>query len=197
MNYCVRLKIETEIKLRLAGKLGAVRRRLQKAGLHVTKPRVKESNCLFDTAKCTLRKQGKLIRVRVTNGKTILTYKGPSQTSKYKQRPELEIELRDGNRIEEIFEQMGYRPVFRYEKFRTEYSNSPASGKVLLDETPIGNFLEIEGSPRWIDRIAKLLGFSPHDYITHSYGHLYLAYCRERRIRPTDMVFQNRRAKKQ
>ena len=64
-----------------------------------------------------------------------------------------------------------------------------ATGKVLLDETPIGNYLEIEGSPRWIDRTAKLLGFSTADYITRSYGYLYLAYCRERRMPASDMLF--------
>jgi adenylate cyclase class 2 len=67
---------------------------------------------------------------------------------------------------------------------------------VLLDETPIGNFVEIEGTPRWIDHSARLLGFSAKDYITRSYGYLYLAYCRERRIRPKDMLFKNRLLKK-
>jgi hypothetical protein len=65
-----------------------------------------------------------------------------------------------------------------------------------LDETPIGNFLELEGSPRWIDRTARLLGFSSSDYINRSYGYLYLAFCRERRIRPKDMLFKNGERKK-
>jgi adenylate cyclase class 2 len=91
---------------------------------------------------------------------------------------------------------MGYHPVFRYEKFRTEYAKRVANGgKVLLDETPIGNFLEIEGSPRWIDRTARLLGFASNDYITRSYGYLYLAYCRERRIPPKNMLFKSRSKK--
>jgi len=91
--------------------------------------------------------------------------------------------------VEQILNEIGYYPIFRYEKFRTEYTKAPGTGKVLLDETPIGNYLEIEGSPRWIDRTAKLLGFSCADYITRSYGYLYLAYCRERRTQPTDMIF--------
>jgi len=190
------LKIEIEIKLRLPGKVEKMRRRLREQGFRPAKPRVKESNILFDNAKRTLRKHGKLIRVRVTGKQRVLTYKGPSQASKYKKRPELEIHLPNGTRIETIFEHMGYHPVFRYEKFRTEYANSSTGGKVLLDETPIGNFLEIEGSPRWIDRVARLLGFSSHDYITRSYGYLYLAYCRERRMRPKDMLFKNRPAKR-
>jgi hypothetical protein len=35
-----------------------------------------------------------------------------------------------------------------------------------------------------------LLGFSTDDYITRSYGYLYLAYCRERRVPPSDMLFE-------
>jgi adenylate cyclase class 2 len=99
--------------------------------------------------------------------------------------------------MEAILTQLGYRPVFRYEKFRTEYTKRAGNGgKVLLDETPIGNFLEIEGSPRWIDRSARLLGFSSDEYITRSYGYLYLAYCREKRIRPKDMLFKTRPVRK-
>jgi adenylate cyclase class 2 len=143
------LKTEIEIKLRLPGKLGKIRRRLQAVGFRMTKRRALESNILFDNSKRTLRKHGKLIRVRTTSGRGVLTYKGPAVPSKYKKRPELEIDLPSGASIQAIFTHMGYRPVFRYEKFRTEYANSSAAGKVLLDETPIGNFVEIEGTPRW------------------------------------------------
>ncbi len=191
------MKIEIEIKLRLPGKLGKIRRRLRELRFHIAKRRALESNTLFDNAKRTLRKHGKLIRVRATNGQRVLTYKGPSQASKYKKRPELEIVLPHGARMETILGQMGYHPVFRYEKFRTEYTKGAVNcGKVLLDETPIGNFLEIEGSPRWIDGTARLLGFASKDYVTRSYGYLYLAYCRERRIPPKDMLFKKRRPKK-
>jgi len=191
------LKVEIEIKLRLPGKLGKIRRRLRELGFHIAGHRALESNTLFDNSKRTLRKHGKLIRVRVTNRGRLLTYKGPSQASKYKKRPELEIDLPDTARVETMFEHMGYHPVFRYEKFRTEYSKGAGNGgKVLLDETPIGNFVEIEGSPRWIDRTARQLGFSSDDYITRSYGYLYLAYCREKRMPPKDMLFKNRSLKK-
>lgn len=119
----------------------------------------------------------------------MLTYKGPSEPSKYKKRQEIEIELPEGSGLDEILTHVGYHPVFRYEKFRTEYARSSNGGKVLLDETPIGNFLEIEGSPRWIDQTARSLGFSHADYITRSYGYLYMSYCRERRTAPRDMLF--------
>jgi adenylate cyclase class 2 len=186
------VKYEIEIKLRLPAKLDKVRRKLRDLGFRVMKRRLHESNVLFDNSKRALRKHGKLVRVRRAGPLTLLTFKGPGQQSAYKKRREIEIGLPDGAALDEIFRQIGYHPVFRYEKFRTEYVRPPGDGKVLLDETPIGNFLEIEGSPRWIDSTARLLGFSRADYITRSYGYLYLAYCRERRIRPRDMLFNEK-----
>ena len=190
------MKLEIEIKLRLSAKLAKIRRTLGKLGFRVTKPRALESNTLFDNSKRSLRKHGKLIRVRLTAGHRLLTFKGPSKAGRYKRRPEIEFDLPDNARLETIFTHMGYHPVFRYEKYRAEYSKPRGIGKVLLDETPIGNFLELEGPPRWIDRTARLLGYKQRDYITRSYGYLYLAYCRERRIPPTDMLFKDRRLKK-
>jgi adenylate cyclase class 2 len=185
------LKVEIEIKLRLRGDLAPVRQKLRQLGFRIGKSRMLEFNILLDNSKRTLRRHGKLIRVRRIGRHSVLTYKGPSELGRYKKRPELEIYLPPSSVVEEVFAHIGYHPVFRYEKFRTEYAKPPAQGKVLLDETPIGNFLELEGSPRWIDYTARLLGFTPADYITRSYGYLYLAWCRERRIRPEDMLFKN------
>lgn len=183
------VNFEIEIKLRLNGNLTEIRTSLRELGFRVSKSRVHESNVLLDTPNGALRSHGKLIRVRRVGVRSVLTYKGPSELGKYKKRHEIEVPLPDAFGVERILNEIGYRPIFRYEKFRTEYSKSPAPGKVLLDETPIGNYLEIEGSPRWIDRTARLLGFSTSDYITRSYGYLYLAWCRERRSPPADMLF--------
>jgi adenylate cyclase class 2 len=190
------LKFEIEIKLRLPNKLGKIRQALRDLGFRIAKHRALESNVLFDNSKRALRRHGKLIRVRKTGPTTVLTFKGPSQPGKYKKRQEIEIDLPDATGLDEILTHIGYHPVFRYEKFRTEYARPSNSGKVLVDETPIGNFLEIEGSPRWIDQTARLLGFANADYITRSYGYLYLAYCRERRTRPKDMLFTEKQLKK-
>jgi len=183
------VKFEIEIKLRLPEKLAKIRRVLRDQGFRVSKSRVHESNVLFDTPQRLLRSHGKLIRVRRVGAHTLLTYKGPSEPGRYKKRREIEMSFPDANALDQILNEIGYHPIFRYEKFRTEYAKAPGTGKVMLDETPVGNFLEIEGSPRWIDSTARLLGFSTDDYITRSYGYLYLAYCRERRTRPKDMLF--------
>jgi adenylate cyclase class 2 len=188
------LRVEIEIKLRLKGELAKIRRTLVKLGFHLTKPRALETNTLFDNSKRSLRKQGMIVRVRLVNGHRVLTYKGPSQTgSRYKRRQEIEFHLPHKPFLEAILTHMGFHPVFRYEKYRAEYTKPRGLGKVLVDETPIGNFLELEGPPRWIDQTARQLGFSHDDYITRSYGYLYLAFCRERRIRPKDMLFNDRR----
>ena len=187
------LKVEIEIKLRLRGELTDARRKLRQAGFHIHKRRVFESNILFDNVKRSLRKHGKLLRVRCVDHYGLLTVKGPAEQGRYKKRWELETDLRDSDAMEAILGHIGYHPVFRYEKFRTEYRTGRGPGKALLDETPIGNFLELEGSPGWIDRTARRLGFSSADYISRSYGYLYLAFCRERRIRPKNMTFKPRR----
>jgi len=190
------LKVEIEIKLRLPDDLTEVRRKLRKLGFHSAKRRALESNILFDNFKRTLRKHGKLIRVRRVGSQIVLTYKGPAEQGRYKKREEDELTVSDGEEMERILGHIGYHPVFRYEKYRTEYAKRGDAGTVLLDETPIGNFLELEGNVRWIDRTAKLLGFTKADYINRSYGYLYIAYCRERRIRPTDMLFKSLRSGK-
>lgn len=186
------LKIEIEIKLRVPGDIREMRKKLRRLGFRIHKRRVFESNVLFDDAKQRLRKHGKLLRVRRSGRGGLLTLKGPPEPGVYKKRLEMETELPDSDLIERIFAQLGYHPVFRYEKFRTEYTRGSSDGKAQLDETPIGNFLELEGPPRWIERTARLLGFSRADYVNRTYGSLYLAYCRQRRIQPRDMLFKAR-----
>jgi len=105
----------------------------------------------------------------------------------------VETEFADFASMQRILMDLGFRPAFRYEKYRTEFAAAGASGVVMLDETPIGDFLELEGAPRWIDRTAQALGFAHSDYITASYGRLYLDYCVEKGIDPSNMTFGRRR----
>jgi adenylate cyclase class 2 len=187
------MAFEVEIKLALPARVDQVRRALRKLGFRVSKARTFEHNVLFDTADLALRNARKLIRVRTVSRKTILTYKGPPQDGKHKKREEIELELSDGRRFGQILPALGYGPVFRYEKYRAEYQRASETGHVMLDETPIGNFLELEGPARWIDRTAKELGFEPGQAVTKSYGSLYLEYCARNGVAPSDMVFSGRK----
>ena len=95
--------------------------------------------------------------------------------NKYKIRDEREVRVGDARASAEILEAFGLAPQFKYEKYRTTYRLPRSAGmvEVDLDETPIGNFLELEGSRKAIDRAAKWLGFGPADYIVESYVALY------------------------
>jgi adenylate cyclase class IV len=89
-----------------------------------------------------------------------------------------------------ILSALSLRPSFRYEKFRTTYVLKDLRNlKIELDETPIGTFLELEGGPSSINRAAKLLGYIPSQYITQTYGDLYIADSRRHGSKPTDMLF--------
>jgi len=180
--------VETEIKLRLSDPEDG-RRRLELAGFQVRTPRLFEANILLDTPQLGLREAGSILRLRQAGSSSILTFKGPSQKSKHKVREELEIGISDLAMAEAIFGKLGYRRVFRYEKYRTEYIQSGRDGIATLDETPIGTFLELEGSSDWIDQEALRLGFAESAYLTISYGQLYRDYCSSRAVSPSDMVF--------
>ena len=92
----------------------------------------------------------------------------------YKRRIETESVVEEGPALEEIFAQLGYAAVFRYEKYRTEYA--AAGGKLVVDETPIGVWAELEGEPAWIDRMLAGLGVDPASCITDSYGTMFLKW---------------------
>jgi adenylate cyclase class 2 len=182
-------QLEIEIKLRVPS-APAARRMLRAAGFQVLRRRVFEENTVFDTPDLKLRRGGKALRVREAGHRATLTCKGAVTPGKHKSREELEIKIFGPRTAVEILDRLGFRPVFRYQKYRTEYERAGARGVVTLDETPIGCFFEIEGSPRWIDRTARELGSQKSDYITSSYGGLYLEFCKKERIRPTDMLFR-------
>jgi adenylate cyclase class 2 len=179
--------MEVEIKLRLAS-VGEGRRRLRKAGFRVAKRRVFEQNVIFDVQEHTLRQSGVTLRLRTSGARNLVTFKSPVESGKHKIRKEIEFELQRGGGpgFVHVLEALGYRPAFRYEKYRTEYMlPAAASGVAMLDETPAGVFLELEGPPRWIDRIARRLGFGEADYITASYAELHRSGGRG----PRDMLF--------
>jgi adenylate cyclase class 2 len=179
---------EIEIKLRLDS-AAAGKRLLRQLGFSIVRRRTFEINVIFDTADGALRRERKLLRLRQAGRRHTLTFKGPAAAGRHKSREELESEFSDAVSMRRILGRLGYEPVFRYEKYRTEYAAPQAAGEAMLDETPIGTFLELEGGPLWIDRTARASGFSAAEYITASYGKLYLEHCQARGAKPGNMVF--------
>lgn len=179
---------ETEVKIRVSDG-AAVLENLRRAGFTVSAPRQFESNTLYDTPDHSLRRREMILRLRQLEEQAVITWKGRGDPGPYKSRPELETSIGSLDTLHRILLELGYRADFRYEKYRTEFTTPGAPGVVTVDETPIGNFLELEGPGEWIDRTAGELGFSPQDYILASYGRLYLADCERRGVEPTHMVF--------
>ena len=182
---------EVEIKLAVPD-LAKARRLLRRCGFHIKKRRVFERNIIFDHPGTSLRNSGRMLRLREAGGKCTLTYKGPGNGGgRHKSREELEVVLPDAEEFALMLERLDYVPIFEYQKFRTEYEKG-RNGTVTLDETPIGDYLEVEGEPDWIDKTAAALGFQHSDYVTGSYGSLYLADCKKKRKKPGNMVFRGK-----
>ena len=80
---------------------------------------------------------------------------GPGENT-HKHRLETETEIADGEAMAEVFLSLGLVAAFRYEKWRAEWSDG--EGHCVVDETPIGNYAELEGSAEWIDKTAVRLG---------------------------------------
>jgi len=215
---------ETEIKLKISD-VPAFRRALERIGARPAGPgtaRVHEENVIFDTRQSSLAKNGQLLRIRTEipeargeshsagpKQRVLLTFKQPidnladSETvgeayGPYKVREELELEVADAGILSRIFEGLGMKGRFRYEKYRTTFqlpdSKAWAKGLLIeLDETPIGTFVELEGPAAAIDRAAEELGFSKRDYILQSYLSLYLEECRRSGEEPRHMLFSHRK----
>ena len=86
---------------------------------------------------------------------------------------EVELAAADADALEAILRGAGFRPVFRYQKYRETYRLGEV--EIVVDETPIGTFLEIEGPPPQIHATASALGMGPRDYVTASYAALFFA----------------------
>jgi adenylate cyclase class 2 len=106
---------------------------------------------------------------------------------------ERETRVEDGKQMDEILRALGFAPTFRYEKYRAEWSDG--KGHVVVDETPIGNFGEIEGAVRWIDRTAHSLGIGRADYVTQTYAAIFFEWKRRTDSPAKEMTFRAVQAK--
>jgi adenylate cyclase, class 2 len=163
-------------------------RALKSAGFRLVTPATHEMNTLYDLRSGALRKQGALLRLRKYGESWLLTHKAKSADGKHKVRIEIQTEVADGAKMEAILLALGYQPSFRYEKYRAEWSDG--KGHVVVDETPIGNFGEIEGPGRWIDATAKRLGIVPDSYLTDTYAGLFFGWKRRTRSAAGEMTFR-------
>ena len=178
--------LEREIKLRFAS-VEEAREAVLAAGCTPLHSRRMQEDALLDTEDESLRRRRCVLRIRLENGKSRITFKGPVQPSLMKLRDELETIVGDGVLLLRVFEELGFHVWFRYEKYREEFSHEQVI--VAIDETPVGVFVEIEGSEAGIDAMARALGRRPADYILDSYRGLFLQHREASGLTGSDMVF--------
>jgi len=186
---------EIEIKLPIED-IEESTQKILSLGAQLQEDRHFEENLVFDNESQDLRKQGALLRLRVnrsnveTHPQSILTYKGRVDLSSgVRDREEIESQIGEPELLIRIFSNLGYFPIFRYQKYRTVYAIQDVQLDFCVDETPIGNYIELEGDPDAIHEYAEKLGYSKDQYVTESYGGLYLRWCKERGFKPANMIF--------
>jgi adenylate cyclase class 2 len=178
--------IEREIKLQFASADGA-RAAITRAGATPLHGRRLQEDCLLDDEEETLRRRRCVLRIRNEGGKSRLTFKGPVQVSTVKMREEVETVVGDGAALQHVFEELGLHVWFRYEKYREEFALEDVV--LAIDETPVGTFVEIEGSEEGIAAVAGRLGRTPADFVLDSYRTLWLKHRDAQGLRGADMTF--------
>lgn len=181
-------RYEIEVKLPVSD-LAALRERLRARQAREITPAHHESNDIYDETEGTLRKSGRLLRLRRTDHGATLTYKGPARFEEgARTREERETAVSDPNEMERILGALGFERRFRYEKRREEWFLEECV--IALDETPIGTFAEVEGDPAAIRRVLQHLELDPSETLPYSYAELYARRRREDPTLPADMLLE-------
>jgi adenylate cyclase class 2 len=172
------MKTETEIKIPVPeGTLKRLRESLPETGCQLSAPRRFEENLIFDSPLQKLFENDCLLRLRTVGGKHVLTYKGKQEPdSVLKVRPEAETRIDDALETRRILEALGFTVGCRYDKHREKWTTVVMGQQleICLDETPIGDFVEIEGDADAIRSLAKTLCLDLDKAVTRSYLELYL-----------------------
>ena len=179
--------LEREVKLRFRDPAEA-REAILATGATPLRGRRLQEDCLLDTADEAIRRRRCVLRVRMEPGRSLLTFKGPVQSSPMKVRDELETVVGDGMLFLRVLEELGFHVWFRYQKYREEFAREDVT--VALDETPVGTFVEVEGSERGITEMGQALARTPAEYVLDSYRGLFIRYCEEHGLPATDMLFE-------
>jgi len=178
---------EIEIKFPLKDR-AELTRKLRDIGAERLYAETFEDNIVLDR-RGELKTKGALLRVRKFGKYSIATYKGPmSIDGGVKSREEVQTGVESFELAIELFDSLGFKPVFRYQKYREVWRFRGA--EVVIDRTPIGDYFEIEGSVDLIREIAGALGMNMDQAVRQTYADLYRIARRTRGDLPEHMVFQ-------
>ena len=171
--------------------LTTVRQALLSCGAILEKPRIYEKNTVYDNEYQSLKNSFRLIRLR-QDEKIKLTYKGvPSVQIKsdVKVREEIELEVSDFEKMEQIIGRLGYQPAIVYEKYRETFSFEGV--EVVLDALPYGDFVELEGSEAAIKAAVNKIGLDWSQRINTNYLGLFEKVKVTYNLNFPDLTFKN------
>lgn len=178
---------EIEVKFALRDRQ-ELTRRLHELGAVRLYPETFEDNIVMDR-RGELRTRGALLRVRKFGKYALATYKGPlSIDGGVKSREEVQTGVESFELAIQLFDSLGFKSVFRYQKFREVWRVRDV--EVVIDRTPIGEYFEIEGPVETIRTIASELGMPMEQALRQTYADLYRQARRTRADLPEHMVFQ-------
>jgi predicted adenylyl cyclase CyaB len=163
--------IEQEVKLKFDSHEAARQAVITAGGRLVCSERPQDDRYL-DTTDDRLSNGRCALRIRREPGVTTLTFKGPIEAGPVKSREEIETTVADADIAEALLGRLGFTEWWRVLKHREDYLVGDV--KVFIDRTPVGVFVEIEGTLDSIAATARALGRAPKDYILDSYRALYM-----------------------
>lgn len=180
------LEIEAKFPLENAADFLLV---IERMGLLCIQKGFHELNLRFDTKDRRLSDAHQVLRLRKDDDSIILTYKGSKQgQKKIAIREEIETGVSDFDQMTLILQSLGYEVIFVYEKIRSIYRLDDTL--LMIDHTPIGDYLEIEGSnEKAIRAAAEKLGVDWKTRTSKSYQKLFLEWADFVHFEGRDMLF--------
>jgi len=164
--------------------------KLKQLNATLIQPRTHEINLRFDTPDQSLSRSYQVLRLR-QDQEARLTYKGPGEVLEgVRIRREIEFSVSDFRSAQSFLEALGYQVIFMYEKYRSVYRFNDML--VMLDEMPVGYFLELEGAnPEIILSTSQILGLRWETRILDSYTVLFDRVRQSCGLNIRDLSFDN------
>ncbi len=134
--------LEIELKVQVPD-LVPVRERLLKIGAQMTE-KTGEHDIYYNAPHRDFAITDEALRVRYSNDRTIITYKGARRRDLvFKAREELNVIVDEGLAFEQLLDRIGFRKTAVVDKVREYYSYDNTS--IALDDVAgLGSFVEIE-----------------------------------------------------
>lgn len=142
--------LEVELKFRLLDDFAAVEATLLNLGARKIDTR-DESDHYFNAPDRDFAQTDEALRLRRSNGRNLITYKGPKLDAQTKTRTEIEIPFASAGtwhvEMEALLCHLGYRPVALVHKMRDVFSLKidGFESEICLDDVQdVGRFIELE-----------------------------------------------------